>query len=54
MTKQGTDTRDAFLTIIATAKKLGVNALNYIIDRVKGKSNEPSLATLIKAKTSMS
>ena len=33
----GTTAKDAFLTIVQTAKKLGVNAFKYINDRVSKK-----------------
>jgi hypothetical protein len=43
----GTTAKDAFLTITQTAKKLGVNAFNYINDRVSGKFNMPALSDLL-------
>ena len=43
----GTKAKDAFLTITQTAKKLGVNAFNYINDRVSGKFSMPALSDLI-------
>ena len=46
----GTTAKDAFLTITQTAKKLGVNAFNYINDRVSGKFNMPALSDLIVEK----
>lgn len=45
--KEGTDAKDAFLTVAQTAKKLGVNIYNYIADRISRKFNMPSLAELI-------
>ena len=43
----GTTAKDAFLTITQTAKKLGVNAFNYIHDRVSRNFNMPALSDLI-------
>jgi len=43
----GTTAKDAFLTITQTAKKLGVNAFQYITDRVSGKFSMPALSELI-------
>ena len=45
--KKGTDAKDAFLTVVETAKKLGVNIYKYIADRMYKKFNMPSLAELI-------
>jgi hypothetical protein len=47
--EQGTRVRDAFLTIVETAAKLGVNALAYIEDRVGGDKKMVSLADRIQA-----
>jgi hypothetical protein len=46
---KGTECKDTFMTIVATAKKLGVNAFNYILDRISNKLEMPSLASLIEA-----
>jgi hypothetical protein len=43
----GTRLRDAFLSIIETARKLGVSVYHYINDRVTGLMKMPSLAQLI-------
>jgi hypothetical protein len=43
----GTTAKDAFLTITQTAKKLSVNAFNYITDRVSGKFSMPALSELL-------
>ncbi len=48
-TNWGTQLRDAFLSIIETAKKLGVSAYQYINDRVTGQLKMPSLAQMITA-----
>lgn len=46
---KGTEAKDTFMTIIATAKKLGVNAFLYIKDRVSQRFEMPALAQLIAA-----
>jgi len=51
MTEDGTKANDTFLTIVQTAKKLGVSAYEYIYDRVSKRFRLPSLAELIKAKS---
>jgi len=43
----GTKAKDAFLTITQTAKKLGVNAFQYINDRVSRKFSMPALSELL-------
>ncbi len=50
MTEDGTKANDTFLTIVQTAKKLGVSAYAYIYDRVSKRFCLPSLAELIRAK----
>jgi hypothetical protein len=50
MTKDGTKANDIFMTIVQTAKKLGVSAYDYIYDRVSKNYCMPSLSLLIKAK----
>ena len=45
--KKGTEAKDTFMTIVATAKKLGVNAFLYIRDRVSQQFKMPALADLI-------
>lgn len=45
--KKGTDAKDTFMTIIQTAKKLGVNTYHYLLDRVSKKFQLPSLASQI-------
>jgi len=37
------------MTIVETARKLGVNVCNYIFDRISNKFKMPSLASLIEA-----
>ena len=40
-------------TLLGTAKKLGVNFFQYIRDRVSGARQMPSLAELIKQRSTM-
>ncbi|MDX2512070.1 MAG: transposase, partial [Desulfobacterales bacterium] len=47
ISKAGTTAKDAFLTIVQTAKKLGINAFEYINDRVSKKFSMPALSDLI-------
>jgi len=42
------------MTIVQTAKKLGVSAYQYICDRVGNTFEMPSLAQLIREKSSLS
>src|SRR5674536_395620 len=44
---KGTKANDTFMTIVQTAKKLGVSAYDYIFDRVSNKFEMLSLAQLI-------
>ena len=46
-TEDGTKARDTFMTLVATAKKLGVSFYEYIYDRVSRAYTMPSLADLI-------
>ena len=48
--EKGTRVRDAFMAPIETAHKLGVSAIDYIIDRISKKHEMPSLASLITIK----
>jgi len=50
MTKDGTKANDIFMTIVQTAKKLGVSSYEYIHDRVSESFCLPSLSELIEAK----
>lgn len=49
--KAGTQAKDTFMTLVQTAKKLGVSAYDYIYDRVSGKFELLSLAQLIREKS---
>lgn len=50
MTEDGTKANDTFLTIVQTAKKLGVSTYEYIYDRVSKRFLLPTLAETITAK----
>jgi hypothetical protein len=45
--KKGTEVKDTFATIVKTARKLKVNVMEYLHDRVTKKFVMPSLASLI-------
>ena len=51
ITEEGTKAHDTFLKIVQTAKKLGINAYDYIFDRVSKKFELPSLAEIITRKS---
>jgi hypothetical protein len=53
-TDEGTRANDTFMTIVQTAKKMGVSAYHYICDRVSSKFEMKSLAQLIREKRSLS
>ncbi len=53
MTEDGTRASDTFMTIVQTAKKLGVGVFEYIGDRVSKSFKMPSLAEMIRAKKSL-
>ena len=48
----GTKIRDGAMTIIETAKKLGVNTIDYLHDRISGKNQMAPLCTVIYNNTS--
>ena len=50
MSERGTRAQDSFMSVVETAAKLGVNALDYLYDRITGKYTMDSLADLIKLK----
>jgi len=50
MTEDGTKANDTFMTIVQTAKKLGVSAYDYIYDQVSKRFRMPTLAEMITAK----
>ncbi len=49
-TEEGAKAGDTFMTIVETAKKLGVSTKEYFEDRISGKFLIPSLADLISKK----
>ena len=51
MSPRGTAVQDAFMSVIETAAKLGVNALDYLFDRITNKYQMASLADLIRYNT---
>lgn len=53
VTDKGTKANDTFMTIVQTAKKLDVSAYDYIFDRVSNKFEMPSLAQLIREKSTL-
>ncbi|MFO7970946.1 MAG: transposase [Desulfobacterales bacterium] len=46
----GTKAWDTFMTLSATAKKLGINSFNYLHDRISGALQIPPLADIISQK----
>ena len=50
-TSDGLASWDTFMTLVATAKKLGVSCYAYIYDRVSGTNALPSLAEIIKQRS---
>ena len=50
-TQTGAEAKDAFMTIVQTAKKLSVNILDYMKDRFSQAYAMPSLADLIRQRT---
>jgi hypothetical protein len=53
VTDKGTKANDTFMTIVQTAKKLGVSAYDYIFDRVSNKFEMPPLAQLIRERSAL-
>ncbi|AKB51835.1 hypothetical protein MSBRW_2582 [Methanosarcina barkeri str. Wiesmoor] len=54
ITEEETKANHTFMTIVQTAKKLGVSAYQYIYDRVGSKFEMPFLAQIIREKSSVS
>ncbi len=54
MSPDGTASSDALLSIICTARKLGINPMDYIEDRLSGKLKLPALADLIYIRSGVS
>ena len=53
ISEAGTTAKDAFLTIVQTARKLGVNAFEYIKDRISKEFSMPALSALIVEKAKL-
>jgi len=51
MSIKGTQAQDAFMSVVETAAKLGVNALDYLHDRITKKYLMPSLAEILQFKS---
>ncbi len=47
VSEEGTQSQDTMLTIVETAKKLGISAYEHVFDRICGRFKLPSLASLI-------
>jgi hypothetical protein len=45
--EKGTEAKDTFMTIIQTARKLGVNSYQYLYDRISQSFEMPSLSSMI-------
>ena len=52
-TTEGIGAWDTFQTLVATAKKLGVNLFHYLHDRIVGANALPSFATLIQERAQL-
>jgi hypothetical protein len=52
-TEEGTKAKDAIMTVVQTAKKLGVSAYQYIYDRVGKTFRMPSLVELITERAAL-
>ena len=50
-TVEGTKAWDTFMSLAATSRKLGVNFLHYLHDRITGSDEIPALATIIDERT---
>ena len=51
MSTEGTKAQDAFMSVVETANKLGVNAFDYLLDRLRKKYQMTPLADLIRFHT---
>ncbi len=54
VTDEGTKANDTFMSIVQTAKKLGVSSYDYILDRVSNRFEMTSLDQLIRGKSALS
>jgi hypothetical protein len=50
-TDEGTRAKDTMMSVVETCKKLGISGYKYIHDRVNKKHEMPSLASIIKNKS---
>ncbi len=50
---QGTQAWDAFMSLVATTRKLGISFFEYVRDRISQLGNIPSLATIIREQSSL-
>jgi regulator of replication initiation timing len=50
-TSEGTKAWDIFMSLVATTRKLGISFFNFIQDRIRAKSEIPSLGTIIRNKS---
>ena len=51
MSHAGTESKDAFMTLAQTARKMTVNFYHYLLDRITQAQAMPSLAELITRKS---
>jgi hypothetical protein len=51
-TELGTKAWDTFMSLVDTTRKLGISFFEYVADRISETRNIPSLATIIKEKSS--
>jgi hypothetical protein len=52
-TLEGTKAIDTFLSVVATTRKLGISFFEYVRDRISQAEKIPSLATIIREKSSL-
>jgi hypothetical protein len=51
-TSEGTEAWDTFISLVATTRKLGISFFEYVRDRLSGTATIPSVATLIRERSS--
>lgn len=52
-TDEGTSSWDTFMSLVATTRKLGISFFEYMRDRISQAQIIPSLATIIREKSSL-
>jgi Transposase IS66 family len=52
-TTEGTKAWDTFMSLVATTRKLGISFFEYVRDRISNTGTIPSLATIIRDKSSL-